>query len=89
MSDIQIACALDTSGVVIGCYAVDPVTMELPGVLWDRLVPLPDQPQPTGEVFSILTDPEDPNSPTQEIPVLDWPSAGWSYSDEIGWIPPQ
>ena len=75
--DPVIMAALDTDGVMVGAYAVDPVA---PVDTLGTLVPLPDEPQPTGDTF---TDPETGDT----RPDLAWPEKGWTYNDGE-WSPP-
>ena len=74
MSDILIVCAIDDDDQVIGTYAVDPVTKELPGVAHTRTVDFPDEPQPTGEFVEVID--EDGNPSTVEV--LGWPDQDWA-----------
>lgn len=85
---IRTVFALDSDGTVIGAYAVDPDNPQLPGVEHARLVDTPDSPQPTGRMVSVPQDMNSPEGPTKEIPELQWPSAGWSYYDDLGFLPP-
>jgi hypothetical protein len=64
-------------GVMVGAYAIDPVA---PVDTLGALVPMPDEPQPTGETWT--------DEDTGETgPVLAWPVAGWTYNDGE-WSPP-
>lgn len=86
MSEILIVCAVDENNNVIGSFAVDPVTLELPGVNYHRLVDFPLEPQPTGEYYDVLENPDDPNSTVISMPILGWPDSTWSHDPVNGWI---
>lgn len=89
MSDILIVCALDDDGNVIGNYAVDPVTKELPGVAHAELRDFPTAPVPTGRKIEQLIDPEQPELGTEWVDVLDWPGPGWAWNPNIpAWAGP-
>ena len=85
--DPLIVAALDDHGTMIGAYAVDAATRELPdtGV---RVVDYPTEPVDTGRTTTAPADPDDPDGPTVEVPVLAWPESGWTYTDTDGWKEP-
>lgn len=86
---IEQALALDADGLVIGDYAVDPTDPELPGVDHAGLVPMPNEPQPTGKTIVVPVNPDEPDGPTHEIPILGWPEAGWTYTNGTWTAPPE
>lgn len=80
---IEQALAIDDQGLVIGVYAVDANNPVVPGVNYAELVPMPDEPMPTGVMLDVPDDPEDPNSPTHQVEQLAWPTAGWQWNPHI------
>ena len=84
--DPMIVAALDDHGTMTGAYAVD-AARELPdpGV---RVVDYPTAPVDTGRTVTAPADPDDPDGPTVEAPVLAWPVAGWTYTESDGWKDP-
>ena len=85
--DPMIVAALDDHGTMTGAYAVDAATRELPA-LGVRVVDYPTAPVDTGRTVEVLDDPDDPDGPTHPVPVLEWPTAGWTY-DGTRWTPPK
>ena len=86
--DPHIVAALDAAGLVLGIYSVEEDDPDLPGVPHSALVPYPADPQDTGRTVQVPDDPADPDGPTHPEPVLEWPTAGWTY-DGARWTPPQ
>jgi hypothetical protein len=86
MSDILIVCAIDENDMVIGTYAVDSVTKELPGVAHARVVDFPDEPQPTGEFTEVI----DPDGTPALTEIKDWPDTTWANvptaGNQGGWV---
>ena len=80
--------ALDATGTVLMIVAADQADPQVPGLDHDRLVPFPDEPVDTGRTVTAPADPDDPDGPTVEVPVLAWPVAGWTYTDTDGWKEP-
>lgn len=86
--DPTIVAAIDDHDQALGVYAVDPDAPDLPGMTHARLVDYPTDPIDTGRIVTVPDDPNDPNSPTHDEPVLVWPAAGWTYTDTDGWKEP-
>ena len=80
--------ALDSGGVALGVFSVDPDAPHLPGIDHDRLVDYPTDPIDTGRVTPAPMNADDPDGPTTDVPVLAWPAAGWTYTDTDGWKEP-
>ena len=85
--DPLIVAALDDHGTMTGAYAVDVAAKDLPdtGV---RVIDYPTAPVDTGRTITAPADPDDPDGPTVEVPVMAWPEAGWTYTDTDGWKEP-
>ena len=85
--DPLIVAALDDHGVMTGAYAVDVATRELPDI-GVRVVDYPLQPVDTGRTITAPADPDDPDGPTVDVPVLAWPETGWTWTETDGWKEP-
>ena len=85
--DPLIVAALDDHGVMTGAYAVDVATRELPDI-GVRVVDYPLEPVDTGRTTTAPADPDDPDGPTVDVPVLAWPEAGWTWTETDGWKEP-
>ena len=85
--DPLIVAALDDHGVMTGAYAVDVAAKDLPDI-GVRVVDYPLDPVDTGRTTTTPVDPNDPDGPTVDVPVLAWPEAGWTYTDTDGWKEP-
>jgi hypothetical protein len=89
MSDISIVCAIDENDMVIGTYAVDSVTKELPGVAHAELRDFPNAPVRTGRKVEQLIDPDRPELGTELVDELGWPGPGWSWNPHVpAWAGP-
>ena len=88
LPDPHLVAALDADGMVLGLYSVVEDDPSLPGVPHAALVPFPADPQDTGRTVEVPADPDDPDGPTVEVPVLAWPEAGWIWTDTDGWKEP-
>jgi hypothetical protein len=80
---IQQALALDAQGNVIGVYAVDKNIRDLPGIDHAELIDMPDAPVGTGRFIEVPDDLQDPQGPTHQEEVLEWPTAGWQWNPNI------
>ena len=80
--------AIDEHDLMVGVYAVDADNPQTPGIPYTRLVPFPLEPVDTGRTYTAPADPDDPDGPTVEAPVLAWPEAGWTYTESDGWKDP-
>ena len=80
--------AIDDRGFMIGVYAVDAENPQAPGIPYAHLVPFPTAPVDTGRTVTAPADPDDPDGPTVEVPVLAWPETGWTHTETDGWKEP-
>ena len=80
--------AIDDRDRMIGVYAVDAENPQAPGIPYAHLVPFPTAPVDTGRTVTAPADPDDPDGPTVEVPVLAWPETGWTHTETDGWKEP-
>ena len=85
---VEMFAALDAAGSVLMIVAADPDNPYVPGIEYDRLVPFPNAPVDTGRTITVPADPDDPDGPTVEQPVMAWPEAGWTWNETDGWKEP-
>lgn len=80
-NDIFVVAAINKDNFVVGIYAVDPITKNLPDIDYEYLVDYPTQPVFYGEYY------ENENFEESPIPILGWPEPGWRHINE-NWLGP-